>query len=211
MSEILKVDMSRKKDWKSCFKQVSTVVEEGGLVVYPTETFYGLGGNGLDGKCAKKIYKLKGRSPIKPLLLLISDVDDLCALTQEVTQEGWAFVEAFWPGALTLIFKASKMVPDVITSGTGKVGIRIPGCQFTRKMVEAVGFPMVGTSANMSGKAGAKEIGLIHRDFGDKVALYLDGGKLDPGEPSTVVDLTGMDPVVLREGKIRVEQLENVR
>lgn len=172
------------------------------MIVYPTETFYALGCSGFESASAKNIYRLKKRSHDKPLLLLISQMSELYSLTEEITEEAIKLAKTFWPGPLTLIFKASKKIPLVLTGDTGKIGIRIPGCEFTRKMIARAGVPVVGTSANITGEPGALDIEKTRQDFGDGVSLYLNAGKLGSAAPSTVVDTTKATPEIIREGKI---------
>ncbi len=210
MSKVIKFDLGCKEKWKDCFEEAATVIKGGGVIAYPTETFYGLGCNGLDVPSLKKIFKLKERSFKNPLLLLISCVDELYPLINEIPVRGEQLMNAFWPGPLTMVFKASERVPAILTSGTGKVGVRIPDLEFTRAMILHVGLPLVGTSANTSGKPGALDVEGIEKDFADGVDLYLDAGKLEPGSPSTVVDLTGEKAVIVREGKIAEQKINKI-
>lgn len=207
MTKIIKVDPGCKEGWKGCFEQISAVVNSGGLIAYPTETFYGLGCDGFNTSSINKIFKLKERSLNKPLLLLISHMRELPPLINGIPAQGERLMEIFWPGPLTIIFQASEKIPAILSSGTGKIGIRIPGLEFTRAMIEQIGLPLVGTSANISGKPGFPDIEDIRKDFGGGVDLYLDGGQLEPDSPSTVVDMTGNKPVVIREGRIKKNQL----
>ena len=197
--------------YRENIKTAAKALLSGQIVAFPTETVYGLGVCADNKDAIDNLYRVKQRSRDKKLSIMIARTEDITKYVKYIPSIAEKLISSFWPGPLTIIFKASQMVPNLITGDTGKVGIRIPGCPFTRKMIREVGFPMVGTSANLSGKPGAMEIKPIQQDFGDRVDLYLDVGRLDPGEPSTVVDLTGEKLVVVREGMIGMDQLKNVK
>ncbi|MBI5184328.1 MAG: threonylcarbamoyl-AMP synthase [Nitrospinae bacterium] len=208
MSKTIKVDLGNKESWVECLDEVSAAVKRGWVLVFPTETFYALGCNGLDASPVKNIYELKARPSMKPLLLLISGPEELPSLVKEIPDPGKKLMEAFWPGPLTLIFKASALAPALVTGGTGKIGIRVPGLQFTREMIKTAGAPLIGTSANVSGKPDASNIKDAISDFGEGVGLYLDAGTLEGGAPSTVVDVSGGRPLLVREGRITKAMIE---
>lgn len=210
MSKTIKVELDNQENWKDCFVEATTVIKRGGVLVFPTETFYALGCNGLDAVPVKRVFELKSRHPRSPMLLLISDPEELSPLVEEIPDSGKKLIEAFWPGPLTLIFKASDRVPDLVTGGTGKVGIRVPGLTFAREMLKRAGVPLIGTSANISGKPSAANINDAWNDFAEGVDLYLDAGKLEGGVPSTVVNVTGATPVVVREGRIEKFMIERL-
>ena len=205
---IIKVDINRPEGWDACLREAAVVIQEGGLLVFPTDTFYGLGCDAWNASSLKKIFALKGRSPEKPLLLLIAEAGDLVKLTQNIPPKAKRLMDAHWPGPLTLVLPASEAVPREASAGTGKIGIRMPGCLFTRELIKRAGVPLVGTSANISGEGGAEDIKNIQGDFGEQVQLYLDAGKLSASAPSTVVDLTGDSVVILREGVIPKEEID---
>lgn len=208
MSKTIKVDLYNKESWAACLDEVSAAVKRGWVLVFPTETFYALGCNGLDAAPVKKVYELKSRPSLKPLLLLISGPEELPPLVKEISDSGKKLMEAFWPGPLTLIFKASDLASALVTGGTGKIGIRVPGLEFTREMIKTAGAPLIGTSANISGKPDASNIKDAISDFGEGVGLYLDAGRLEGGAPSSVVDVTGARPVIAREGRITKAMIE---
>ena len=205
---IIKIDLNRPEGWDNCLKEAAGVIQKGGLLVFPTDTFYGLGCDAWNAAALRKIFVLKGRPPEKPLLLLIAEVRDSCKLAKDVPPIAKRLMDAYWPGPLTLILPASETVPREACAGTGKIGIRMPGCAFTRELIKRSGVPLVGTSANISGKGEAVDMEGIQGDFGEQVQLYLDAGKLEAKAPSTVVDLTGDGPVILREGVIPKEEIE---
>lgn len=210
MSKTIKVELDNQESWKDCFAEASAVIKRGGVLVFPTETLYALGCNGLDAAPIKKVFELKSRNPHNPLLLLISHPEELPPLVKEIPYSGRKLIEAFWPGPLTLIFKASDQAPDQATGGTGKVGIRVPGLLFTRELIKSAGVPLIGTSANISGKPAATNINDARNGLAEGVDLYIDAGKLEGGSPSTVVDVTGAMPVVAREGSIEKSMIERL-
>lgn len=205
---ILRVDIDRPEGWNACLQEAASVIQKGGLLVYPTDTFYGLGCDAWNAASLKKIFALKGRPPEKPLLLLIAEAGDLRKLAKDVPPRAKRLMDAYWPGPLTLVFSASEAVPREACAGTGKIGIRMPGCLFTRELIKRSGVPLVGTSANISGKGEAEDIKSIQGDFGEQVQLYIDAGKQSAKAASTVVDLTGKGPVILREGLIPKKEIE---
>jgi len=210
VSKVIKIDPEARGGCQQDLADVSDVVRNKGLIVFPSDTCYGLGCNGLDESAIQRVFELKKRPPHHPLLLLIPCLEDLPSLVTAIPSIARKLIRALWPGPLTLVFKASDKVPRLLTGGTGKIGIRIPGCAFTREMIACVGRPLVGTSANISGRSGALDVTKIRRDFGEGVDLYLDAGRLAQGKPSTVVDVTGKKSLVVREGRVANIDIENL-
>jgi len=175
----------------------------GGVVAFPTETFYGLGASARCPAAVRRVFALKGRPESKPVLLLV----DSAAMTEsvaEVTAEARALMARHWPGALTLVLRARPGVPVEVTAGTGTVGVRLSPHPVARGLVAELGAPVTAPSANPSGLPPPVTADAVIAHFGDDVHLVLDGGTTPGGAPSTVVDLTVSPPRVLRAGAVEV-------
>ncbi len=183
------------------------VIQRGGLVVFPTTGLYGLGGNALNKGVVDRIFRLKKRSSDKPVLVLVKGAFELSGLVQEVPSAAASIMEVFWPGSVTLVCMAVASLPDNLTAGTGKIGVRVPAHPVVRALVNELGTPLTGTSANLSGRPGCSLVSEIESTIIDQVDLVLDAGPLRGGAGSTVVDVTGPLPEVLREGKIPVKDI----
>ena len=179
------------------------IVRGGGVIAFPTETFYGLGACPFDARAVRRIFDLKGR-PFKdaPILVLIRSRADLETLAVEITPAAERLMEACWPGPLTLVFHAAVAVPSVLTAGTGTIGVRLTAHPDVQRLLEAVGGPLTGTSANRSGQPPATRAEDVDRALGDGVDAVLNGGPTPGGLPSTVVDTTVTPPRVIREGRV---------
>jgi L-threonylcarbamoyladenylate synthase len=186
------------------------VVRAGGVVVYPTETLYGIGANAWDVDAIRRVETLKGRTEAKPVLVLINSRERLSSLIASSTLVGEKLIEAFWPGPLTLVFASSKQVPSILTKGTGTIGIRIPSSPLCLRFLELCDAPLTSTSANRSGFPSLRSVKDIRREFPTGVDLFLDAGELPQRLPSTVVDVTGDTAQVLRLGAVSIEQLRAV-
>jgi L-threonylcarbamoyladenylate synthase len=184
-------------------------IRSGRVIVFPTQCLYGLGVDAENGEAVARIFRIKERPAEKPLLLLIPDRGWLGRLTVEIPAPAEKLMNAFWPGNLTLIFKAGARVSDPLTAGTGKIGIRLPGHPVARKLVQAVGGPITGTSANLSGSPGCRDLRDIPAALLRQVDLALDAGPLRGGVGSTVVDVTVTPPLILRAGIIRPEHIQS--
>ncbi|MBI5327416.1 MAG: threonylcarbamoyl-AMP synthase [Deltaproteobacteria bacterium] len=197
------------------WKQVQDVFRKGGLVAYPTETFYGLGVDPFNKTAVKKLFTLKGREADKPISILVKDKNMLAEIAEEIPSAAEKLIKKFWPGPLTIIFNARKSIHEILTAGTGKVGVRISSNPVTQKLLEAIDSPITTTSANPSGKKSPLTAREVTDYFGDKVDLIIDGGKLYGKLGSTIVDVTEGDLKVIREGELPVtvirDQLSTVR
>lgn len=184
-------------------REAADIVRGGGVIAFPTETFYGLGAHPFDARAVQRIFDLKGRSlRDAPLLVLIRSRADLERLAVEITPVAERLMEACWPGPLTLVFRASEQVPPVLTAGTGTIGVRLSASPAVQRLLEAVGGPLTGTSANRSGRSPATTAEEVERDLGDGVDAILNGDATPGGLPSTVVDTTVTPPRLLREGRV---------
>jgi len=187
--------------------QASQMILNGGVVAFPTETFYGLGADALNEKALKKIFQVKGRYESKPLPLLIANRTWLSGLVKKISPRAESLMERFWPGPLTLVFEASPHLPNLLTANTGKVGIRISSHPIAQALVQAVGRPITGTSANRSGYPSASISAEVLRALGEQVEAIIDGGKTKGGLGSTVLDVSGSRPIIIRPGAVSREEL----
>ena len=187
--------------------RISAVLKAGGLIVYPTETLYGLGANCYSREAAKRIFSLKKRAAVKPLSVVISSLDMLKEIITEAPPELEAFTSRFWPGPLTVIFTASEKIPQELLGGGKTVGVRLPGSEWLRKLVNTAGFPVTATSANISGTKELSQAEEVISAFKGKVELIVDGGKTPGKLPSTVIELTSSRLTILREGMIPASEI----
>lgn len=207
-TEILKAKDNHIED--EGLKRAAEILKRGGLVAFPTETVYGLGGDALNESAAGKIYGAKGRPSDNPLIVHIADVKALDELTTVCPENGIKLANAFWPGPLTLIFKKSVKVPDSTTGGLDSVAIRMPSHPIALELIKASGLYLAAPSANLSGRPSPTNAEHVIEDMNGIIDMIIDGGKVDIGLESTIVDLTGSVPTVLRPGFITVEMLERV-
>lgn len=190
--------------------QAAEIWKNGGLVAFPTETVYGLGGNGLDPHASEKIYAAKERPSDNPLILHIADYEQLEALTDHVTDWMKAVMEAFWPGPLTMIVPKAKHIPYETTGGLETVAVRMPSHPVARYLLRNVQLPIAAPSANRSGRPSPTSASHVIEDMNGKIDMIIDGGDVGIGLESTIIDLTGSRPVLLRPGFITPEMLSEV-
>jgi L-threonylcarbamoyladenylate synthase len=179
------------------------VIRAHGVIIYPTETLYGLGANPFDPEAVERVYAIKGRETDKPFPFLIKDRKMLATLVENVPPFGRELMERYWPGPLTLIFEAKKGLPAPLRGKDGTIGLRISVHPIARQIVQAMDVPLIATSANLTGGADLTDVGSIADILGDQVDLIIDGGKV-PGVGSTVIDLTAVPPRIVRQGMIQV-------
>lgn len=182
--------------------RAEALIRAGGVVCFPTRCLYGLGADALDAAAVERVYEIKQRPADMPLLVLISRSAQLTELAARVPPMAKMLIERFWPGRLTLVLEAQPLIPARLTAGTGKIGIRLAAHPVARALVEAFAGPITGTSANLSGESGCRQVAELDPRIARQVDLILDGGALKGGVGSTVVDVTGENPVVIREGDI---------
>ena len=186
------------------------VIKTGGIVAFPTSGLYGLGADALNRLAVERVYRVKQRDFGKPILVLIKDALDLKKVCTQVPELAIRMMAAFWPGRLTIILEARPELPDVLTGGTGKIGIRVPLHSVARALVTALDSPITGTSANLSGKKGCSSVSDLDPGLTEGLNLVLDAGQLEGGIGSTVVDATFDPPLVVREGAISKKRLSSV-
>ena len=197
-------------DIQQQIKQGISILKGGGVVAFPTDTVYGLGACASDEQAVERVYELKKRLRNMALPLLLADTTQISEVAANVSQIAWLLIRRFLPGALTLVLPKSDTLPDIITAGSRTVAVRIPAHPVPIALSEGIGAPIVGTSANLSGKPSALTASEVYSQFGDKIDLVVDGGRCPGGKESTIVDVTGGKPVILREGAITREELEQV-
>lgn len=185
--------------------KASKIIREGGLVVYPTDTVYGLGCDPMNVSAVRRLLRVKERRD-KPLPILGSSIEHIEKIA-ELTEIARIIAQHFWPGPLTIIVKKREKLPDLVTAGLNNVGVRIPNHTVSLKLIELSGGLIIGTSANKSGMESPKDVFAAYRQLGDEVDMYLDGGESRGGTPSTVVDLTSPKPRIVREGPITMKQI----
>lgn len=204
-TEILRIDPDRED--REILLRVAGILGRGGLIVYPTDTFYGLGASGYQADAVRNIYRVKQRNASKPLSLVISDYRMLQEVAAELPPVLPDLAEAFWPGPLTVVVPASSRLPDVLLGASRTIGVRIPDLAWLRQLVRASGFPLTATSANLSGAGETADPREAVRIFQGKVDLIVDGGAASGGRPSTVLDLSMHPPRILRQGAVSQERL----
>ena len=191
-------------------KRAGAVIRAGGLVAFPTETVYGLGGNALDADASRRIYAAKGRPSDNPLIVHISDFSQVYMLAEDVPETAQKLADAFWPGPLTMILPKSELVPETTTGGLQTVALRMPNHPAALGLIEQAGVPIAAPSANRSGRPSPTTAAHVLEDMNGKIPIILDGGEVEIGVESTIVDLTGEKPMVLRPGYISREMLQEV-
>lgn len=190
--------------------EASEILKRGGLVAFPTETVYGLGGDALNPDAARKIYAAKGRPSDNPLIVHIADERQLDVLTDQVSETAKKLMKAFWPGPLTMIFNKLPGVPDGTTGGLQTVAVRMPDDPITLALIRESGLCIAGPSANLSGGPSPTSWSHVHKDLDGRIDGILQSGESRVGIESTVLDLTGEIPTVLRPGWVTPEQITEV-
>lgn len=195
---------------EQAMKRAGDILKRGGLVAFPTETVYGLGANALDEEAAKKTYAAKGRPSDNPLIVHIADVEALDAIALEVPEKAKRVIDTFWPGPLTLIFNKTDRVPFGTTGGLQTVAVRMPVDQIAQAVIRAGGGYISAPSANTSGRPSPTTANHVYDDLNEKIDMILDGGSVDIGVESTILDMTVDPPMILRPGAITKDMLEKV-
>lgn len=206
-TEILKID--RKNINKAYIKKSGDLIKEGALVAFPTETVYGLGADGLNNEACKKIFKAKGRPADNPLILHISHISMLDNLVEEISESHRKLFD-LWPGPMTLIFKKSKLIPEAVTAGGDTVAIRFPSDEIARALISQANTPIAAPSANISGRPSPTKADDVYQDMDGIIPLIIDGGESNIGIESTVIDLSGEKPTILRPGYYTYEFLKEI-
>ena len=191
-------------------KEVAEIIKDGGIVVFPTETVYGIGVNALNEDAVKRLYEVKQRPLDKAISLLVSDIEMIEQVAKDITELEYALIKEFFPGPLTIILNKKDIVPDIVTAGGSTVGVRMPANEITLRLIEYAKVPIAAPSANISGHPSGTELNTIMSEFEENVDYYIDGGKSKLGLASTIVQGIDGVPHILREGSITKEQIEEV-
>ncbi len=205
-TEIITIDPAHPEP---AFERCRNVIESGGVIAYPTDTFYGLGADPRNPDAVKRLFAIKGRPAGQPILLLLHDRGMVPEWAAETTAEAEALMDAFWPGPLTLVFPALPSVLQELTGDTGRIGLRVPGSAVTRRLLEALGTALTGTSANRSGGPDLQTARDVAGMLGDRVDLILDAGKTPGGKASSVVDVSAAGLTMVREGAVSEQELRD--
>ncbi|HSH36840.1 L-threonylcarbamoyladenylate synthase [Schnuerera sp.] len=207
-TKIIKVN--ERKPEKELVMEGVDLIRKGKLVAFPTETVYGLGANGLNQEAVKKIFMAKGRPQDNPLILHTSSIEDIRPLVKSISKEAEMIMKRFWPGPLTILFKKSSLVPEIITAGLDTVAIRMPNHPIALELIKESGVPIAAPSANTSGKPSPTSARHVIEDLHGKIHMIIDGGNTGVGLESTVLDLTQKTPMILRPGGITLEDLQKI-
>ncbi|MCL2565710.1 MAG: L-threonylcarbamoyladenylate synthase [Defluviitaleaceae bacterium] len=194
----------------NAIKEAARIITEGGLVAFPTETVYGLGADALNSEACKGIFEAKGRPRDNPLIIHIADMESLLNIVEVPGHKANKLMEKFWPGPLTLIFTKKTTVSDVISGGLSTVAVRMPDNEAALSLIKEAKTPIAAPSANISGRPSPTTAGHVKSDLDGKIDMILDGGNAVVGLESTIVDLSGTVPMLLRPGAITLEMLEDI-
>lgn len=193
---------------EKAFSVAARILAEGGLVAFPTDTVYGVGAHAFQPDAVERIYTAKIRPRDKAIPILLARADDLTLVSEGITEAAWLLADRFWPGGLTLVLPKRANVPDVVSAGGPTVAVRVPDHPVALALMAALGAPLAGTSANLSGRPSPVTAQEVETELGGRIELILDGGRCPGGVPSTVLDLTTDPPAILRAGAIAVEEIK---
>ncbi|MFA5523180.1 MAG: L-threonylcarbamoyladenylate synthase [Tissierellales bacterium] len=207
-TRILAIDPSHPETDKII--EAAEIIKAGGIVAFPTETVYGLGANALDDKAIEKIFLAKGRPQDNPLIVHINHISQLDDIVKDIPKHAFNIMERFWPGPLTLIFKKTSKIPHIITGGLSTVAVRMPSHKIALELIKHSGLPIAAPSANTSGKPSPTASSHVIDDLSGKVDMIIEGGSTGVGLESTVLDISGDIPTILRPGGITLEDLLTV-
>ena len=204
------VRMTEEKLDREALARAGEILRQGGLVAFPTETVYGLGGNALDPEASRKIYEAKGRPSDNPLIVHIADLEHLEPLVEKIPEKARILAKKCWPGPLTMIFSKSSLVPEATTGGLPSVAVRMPDHQVALELIRQAGGYVAAPSANTSGRPSPTEAAHVEADLGDRIDMIVDGGPVGIGLESTIVDFTEEVPTILRPGYLNQQMLEEL-
>ena len=199
----------KEKDFTK-LEEPAQIIKNGGIVVFPTETVYGIGANALNAEAVKKIYEIKKRPLSKPITLLVNSIDMIERVAKGITPFEYAIIKRFFPGPLTIILQKKDVIPDIVTSGGSTVGIRMPANEIALELINRAGVPLATPSANISDKPSKTNIKDVMSDFPEGVDCFIDGGKSKIGVASTIVQVIDGVPHILRQGTITEEQINKL-
>jgi L-threonylcarbamoyladenylate synthase len=206
-TELIKV---KSKNKNNVLSKAADLIKKGEIVAFPTETVYGLGANAFNDSAIQKIFIAKGRPSDNPLIVHISDLDQLKDLVEFVPQKAKLLMKKYWPGPLTIVMKKSSLVPLSVTAGLDTVAVRMPSNKIALELIKKANVPIAAPSANSSTKPSPTMAKHVLEDLNGKVPLILDGGNCDIGVESTVIGLVGEKPILFRPGKVTLEELKKI-
>ncbi|HBH13327.1 MAG: YrdC/Sua5 family protein, required for threonylcarbamoyladenosine (T(6)A) formation in tRNA [Clostridiales bacterium 38_11] len=205
MTKIIKIDKENIDE--ALIIEMSHIIKNNGTVVFPTETVYGLGANALSDVAVAKIFAAKGRPSDNPLIVHVSNIEQLDKIVEIIPVKAKILMDKFWPGPLTLLFKKKAIISDLITGGLDTVAVRMPSSRIALKLIEACDLPLAGPSANISGKPSPTTAEHVIKDLDGRVDAIIDGGDCEFGMESTVIDVLNETPMILRPGSITLEAI----
>lgn len=205
MAEILKADGSSLPNALEC---ATKLIASGKVVAFPTDTVYGLGADPFNLAAVSEVFRVKGRSFNRPLPLLVNSMDQAIELTNDPPRLFFDLAGRYWPGPLTIVVPGSRRIPLKVTGNTGNVGLRWPRAEIALSLIDAAACPLTGTSANLTDHPTCKTAAEVNDQIGGSLQLILDGGSTCSDTASTVVDLTGLRPRIVRHGRITEEELK---
>lgn len=203
------IDFRNEIDYEK-LNEAANLIKDGKLVVFPTETVYGIGTNGLDENAIKRLYEAKRRPLSKPINLLVSDIKMIERVTKNISDMEYKLMEELFPGPLTIILNKKDIVPDILTANGSTVGVRMPEGKIARELVKYADVPIAAPSANISGKLSGTNLQDIQKDFEKSVDCFIDGGESKFGIASTIVKVVNNIPHILRVGSISKEEIEKI-
>lgn len=191
-------------------REAADILKRGGVVLIPTRCLYGLGVDALNTVAIQKIFEIKKRPAANPILVFINNKNELSGIVQDISPAASKIIDRFWPGKVTIVFQAKKTIPASLTAGTGKIGVRLPEHKVAQTLVRVFQGPVTGTSANISGMSGCAQVEDLEPQIAKKLDLILDAGRLKGGIGSTVIDLTGDEAQIIREGEVSAADIFSV-
>ena len=203
------LDSKNKIDYKK-LNEISNIIKNGGVVVFPTETVYGIVTNGLNEIAIKKLYDIKKRTLNKPISLLVSNIEMINQVAKDITDKEYKLIKKFFPGPLTIVLNKKDNVPDILTANSCKVGVRMPKNEIALKLIDFAGVPIATSSANISGEETGIDFNNVMNNFFNKVDCLIDGGPSNLGIGSTVVQIINEEPIILRQGLISKKEILSV-
>lgn len=202
------LDLKNNTDYTK-LSEPAQIIKSGGIVIFPTETVYGIGANGLDANAIKNLYDAKQRPLNKPISLLVNSIDMIETVAKDITDLEYAIIRKFLPGPLTIILKKKEIVPDILTADTDTIGIRMPANDIALKLIDYAGVPIATPSANISGKPSGTNLNDIMKDFDGKVDCFIDDGPSKIGLASTIVKVVDGKVHILRQGSISIDEINS--
>jgi len=208
ISNIVEINSDKNQD--AALEKARQVLLSGGIVAYPTESFYGLAVDVGNEEAIERLFSLKNREKGKPFLIILPGIEILEKYVENISDKALKLIKEFWPGGLTMLFKANRQVSTLLTAGSGKIGVRYSSHPLATSVARSINRPVTGTSANISGFPPCVRAKEVYEYFGKTVDLILDNGPTKGGKGSTILDVTTKQPVILREGMVSKKDIEKI-